>query len=61
VFGSATLPSTIKTNDDTFFDGTKGFKLLGETDSHSGRSVSGAGRVDDGDIDDIIIGADGWN
>jgi hypothetical protein len=58
VFGSATLPSVIDASDDTFFDGTKGFKLFGEgINDNSGNSVSGAGDVNGDGIGDIIIGA----
>jgi hypothetical protein len=58
VFGSATLPTTINANDGTFFDGTKGFKLLGETKSDSsGTLVSGVGDVNGDGIGDVTVGA----
>jgi hypothetical protein len=61
VFGSATLPATIDASGSTTFDGTKGFKLFGETSSDwSGYSVSASDVNGDG-IGDIIIGAYGWD
>jgi glycosylphosphatidylinositol phospholipase D len=60
MFGSATLPAIIETS--TFFDGTKGFKLLGEkTNDYSGWPVSGASDVNGDRIGDIIIGAYQWD
>jgi hypothetical protein len=62
VFGSATLPSTIDASGSTFFDGTKGFKLFGETISDcSGYSVNSAGDVNGDGIGDIIISAYHWD
>jgi hypothetical protein len=62
VFGSATLPSTIDTSGSTFFDGMKGFKLLGEkVFDWSAYSVSGTGDVNGDGIGDIIIGAPFWS